>query len=66
MQTVLVHNTHWLIYSHEKQKKKEKLRKKIKVNFHPIIVEDKKGDKICSSNVDITSPGFLLIFDLDL
>ena len=67
MQTVFVHNTHWLICSHEKQKKKkEKFRKKIKVNFHHIISEDKKGDKICSSNVDITSPGFLLIFDLDL
>ena len=52
------------------KKKKEKFRKKIKkkikkLNFHHIIAEDKKGDKICSSNVDITWPGFLTIFDLD-
>ena len=49
-----------------KKKKERNLEKKIKVNFHHIISEDKKGDKICSSNVDITSPGFLTIFDLDL
>ena len=55
----LLYRLFWCItHKKQKKKKKEKFRKKIKVNFHHIISEDKRGDKICSSNVDITSPDF--------